>query len=186
MRIIVLGSDCSITFHLIENNLKGPSSLFEWCIVPRFSDIHIVLEELIKKNSIDIFEKDSLPGNLFLGNSSIYTSHYSKETYPEIVKRRWERFVSYVQTEKVLFVYDDKNGYTSQTDIQYFKLLIEKLNPQAKYNILLLSKEDGFTQIIEEKLFHCKFKKEHILGTIEGACSFGPPYKFCSDRDDKD
>ncbi len=186
MKLIVLGSDCSITFQCIDLNIKEESSLFEWHAVPTFKDINSILNELVKKGSIDIQQKESLPGNLCMGTTNIYTSHYSIDLYAGILKRRWERFVSHINTTPVLFIYEDFGGLTTKDDIQEFKKILSRINPSADYKLLLLSNEEHYSQIQEEKLFHKKINKNYLSSYIEEACSPRQINKVCSDKNDKD
>lgn len=186
MKLIVLGGDCSISFQCINLNIKEESSLFEWHAIGDFKQVNGVLKEFLEKGMVDIQVRESLPGNLFMGSNHVHSAHYTIDMYPGLIKRRWDRFVSHVNSTFVLFIYEDFGGLTTKEDIQEFKQLIERMNPSADYALLLLSKEDNFSQIQEDRVFHRKINKQNLLPYIQEACSPHQVNRVCSDRNDKD
>jgi hypothetical protein len=186
IKIITLGNDCSITFQLTDLNLRGESGIFEWYASHSFQDIIKVLSILIRENTISLTIRDDMPNDIFLADTLIRTAHYTMHTLPEIINRRWKRFQSDVETEKILFIREDSDLSTTKEQIIQFKKLIEELNPEAKYSILLLSKQKTFEKIEEEKLFHFLNDGGNILPYIEIASGYEKPYSYCSSNNDKD
>lgn len=186
LSLLVLGSDCEISFWMIELNLKGPSSLFEWSAHGPFQEINTVLKCLLEKDTLEITKREELPGNLFFGSTSIHTAHYTMETFPEIVERRWKRFKDTVQNDLVIFIREDRELQTTSEEIREFKQLIEQLNPTAKYKILLLSKTRNHLEIKEENVYQRDANKDFLKEQLQEIVYPLLLPTFGSDKNDKD
>jgi hypothetical protein len=158
MKIIALGMCCRVSWMLQSLNLKGEDSMFEWVRSVNFEDILKIIRKVSNNESIEITERSSLPGNVFLDDTEIFTSHYNKENLPEIFKRRSQRFIDYIKSsDKILFIREDHYDYpTNNNQIIELKDIIETINPNCNYKILLLSaRENDISNKIDlEKVNH--------------------------------
>jgi hypothetical protein len=162
MKIVALGMCCRVSWMLQSLNLKGENSMFEWMRSVNFEDILKMLRKIANGESIEIQERSTLKGNVFLDNTEIHTCHYNKIQLEEKFKRRSERFIEYIKSsDKILFIREDFNDYpTKKNQIIEFKNIIEKINPNCDYKILLLSaKQDDLLNKIDIE------KVKHILHT---------------------
>lgn len=158
MKIIALGMCCRVSWMLQSLNLKGEDSMFEWMRSVDFEDILKIIRKVSNNESIEIKERSSLPGNVFLDDTEIFTSHYNKIDLPEIFKRRSQRFIDYIKSsDKIIFIREDYYDYpTNKNQIIELKDIIEKINPNCNYKILLLSARinDISNKIDIEKVNH--------------------------------
>lgn len=138
VHIILLGEGCQVSWDLEILKLKGSTSLFEWFLSVKFSDINIIIEKII--NDEEILITNGMNGNIFLDTTEIRSSHYTEENFKEILLRRKNRFIEQVKSGKqILFIRKEHAYYdTTEGDIIEFKNLIEKINPACDYKFLLM------------------------------------------------
>ena len=152
MNIILLGRCCRISFDFEKIGLKQQSSFIEWTDSTYFSDVNIILQTYIRTGNIDIIRNKD--GNDYLGVTRIRTSHYLDTDYKSIFNRRIMRFIEQVKkSEEILFVRDDPLNTITSDEINEFKNIIFMLNPNCKYNILVVSKNIFLCVVILKLLF---------------------------------
>ncbi len=136
--IILVGEGCQVSWDLEKLKLKGPTSLFEWFLSVKFSDINNIVKKIT--NDEEILITDGMYGNIFLDTTEIRSSHYTKENFKEILLRRKNRFVEQIKSgKKILFIRKEHAYYdTTESDMIEFKNLIEKINPRCDYKFLLM------------------------------------------------
>jgi hypothetical protein len=180
--ILLLGMNCKIVFAMENLKFKNKSGLFDWVESKKFDDILYCIDKLSKEEDLSItYERPGFPGNIFIDDTEIRTSHYTYEEYKEILKRRSERFLETIKSNNsILFIREDLTFYgqfTTKENIIHFKELIYKINPDCNYNFLLLSPPEYFTKIEIDNVF-CEIndesKYESIINKI---CKENPPMK---------
>ena len=139
--IIPLGKCCRVTNMLETLQLRKQTTLFEWMCSVYFEDIIMIISKLVNNEPIEIYKDKIHPNNISLDDTAIFTSHYNKDEFVEIFKRRSERFIEDIKTsESIIFIREDQmNEHTSIDQVIQFKELIYKINPQCKFKLLLLS-----------------------------------------------
>ena len=159
--IILLGRCCKIVCAMQKINLKHKSGLFDWVESNNFEDILYCINKLSQNEDLTItYERPGFPGNIFIDNTDIRTSHYTFEEYEKILKRRSDRFIEYIKgNNPILFIREDLVYFTTQEQLIEFKKIIYKINPDCEFNFLLLSPEKNYTKIIEDKIF-CEINYE--------------------------
>ena len=164
MKIILLGHDCTISFLMEKLKLKQESSLFEWHNTHHFKDILYVIEKIIKERFINIEVREYLKENVFFENTEIHSMHYFlNDKIVEILQRRIDRFLNIHSDEKIIFIRDDHPDYpTTIEEIEKFKTLINSINENCDYRILLLN--NSTEKLISERLHH--IQKETEMETI--------------------
>jgi hypothetical protein len=151
-KIILLGRCCRVVFDMIKLNFKEKSSLFDWVWSNTLGEINIIIEKLLNNTPIKTIRHG---GNDYLVDTNIVTSHYINKDYNEIVSRRSKRFINDIlQNSKILFIRDDVLETIKYEEIEYFYALIQKINPNLCFKLLLLSQETKFNKIIYTNLYH--------------------------------
>lgn len=168
IRIIVLGEACNITFELERLGLRGPSSIFEWHVSKDFDDVIKVIHMLHDGKDIFYTTKEDMPGNKFLAGLDIYTGHYEKVDYMEIMQRRAERFISDVKSEdKIVFVrYDEAELRLTTDQVNRFNETILKINPNCVFKMAVFSPVHGFTPLVADRVVHAPFIEGYVEHSI--------------------
>jgi hypothetical protein len=191
-KIISIGKCCQITWDLQKYGLRDESSVFEWYDSSRFKDVLKIMRMIANREEIPLTEDlPNFPDNLFLANTRIRTSHYTKETLPSILKRRADRFIDCIKSSQpLLFVRDECDGISLE-DVEEFKMIVESINPNCNYNLLLVIEPTSFKPIGSPRVF-CRSKPtkdEHQgswLGLIYEACPGDYPLETDIELNDKD
>lgn len=140
MYIILLGEGCNISQIARSLNIKNLNecSIFEWFLSAYFSDINIILEKVADGEELIVTGGEHVD-NLYMNNTQIRTTHYAKNILGEKLKRRVGRFLDQVKSDDlILFIREDKDIITTREDIEKFKQIIFRINPNCNYKILLL------------------------------------------------
>ncbi len=139
MRIILLGMCCHIIYKMKRLGKTQATGVFDWLRSENFKDILIIIKKIATGEEIPITTRNDLPENVFLGDTNIRTSHYQQDKYPEIFERRSKRFLLDIQSgENILFIRHSEE-IIEPLEIQEFKKLIEYINPECEYKLLILS-----------------------------------------------
>lgn len=156
MKIIALGKCCRVSQQLQKVGLKGLDSLFEWMKSDNFQDILKITKMVVNGITVDITKRFELPGNDFLHDTEIRTSHYAGKL-DDIFKRRSDRLLSDINgTESILFIRDDDDDNLQKEDLIEFMKLVEQVNPNCIYKILLMTPKHKYKskQITLQNTFH--------------------------------
>jgi hypothetical protein len=154
MKIIVLGKCCRISQQLQKVGLKGIDSLFEWMKSDKFKDILKITKMVVNGNAVDITKRSEFPGNDFLHDTEIRTTHYT-DKLDDIFKRRSDRLISDIKgTDPILFIRDDDDDNLSKEDLIEFMKLVEQVNSKCIYQILLMSPKHKYKQIMLDNITH--------------------------------
>lgn len=157
VKIILIGRCCRVSFDMIDLNLKGKTSLFEWTWCDTMTDVNFIIQKIINNEPIKI---QRIGGDDYMEGTSIKTSHYLTKNYAEIVSRRASRFMNDIKTNKeILFIRDDCMNTITSEEIQKFYSLINNINPLLSFKMLLLSKESEFKPIHFPNLHHKIYAK---------------------------
>ena len=143
--IIPIGQSCLISFLLQNCHLKKETSLFEWWHTIHLNKITNIIRKIA--NNIDI-NAQSFGELILLEDKGMYTGHYRLEEFGPICKRRSERFVKSLQTDKkILFVrYEFNNSELLSGDIDDFFASVKLINPDINAKLLLITPiEIGFS-----------------------------------------
>ena len=141
MKIILLGLCCRISHTIEKLNLKRESSVFEWVRSVNFKDIIKIITKIVKNEEIIISQRYYNPGNDYLDDTDIHTTHYLGR-YKEVFERRSNRFLNDLTdiNDNILFIREDIEDFpTSREDIFQFEKIIKEKNKQSKFKFLLLS-----------------------------------------------
>jgi len=167
VKIILIGRCCRVSFDMVELNLKGETSLFEWTWTDKLTEINFIIQKMINNKPIVI---QRVNGNDYMEGTNIKTSHYLTKNYTEIVSRRANRFMSDIRNNKeILFIRDDITNSITYEEIQQFYSLINTINPLLSFKMLLLSSENNFKQIIYPNLHH-KIYNKSLYKTYVSEC----------------
>jgi hypothetical protein len=197
INIIPLGGDCQISFALTKLNLRAASSIFEWHLIQEFRELLFAFESFLNGDPLPMEIKPEMPGNIFWKGTTVRTGHYELEKYNDIYKRRWKRLLLQIESgEPLLFIREDLEIQITEEELAQFQKLIERINPESPYTILIISSAENFNEIKMERVFHKKrYEKvgepmdtSNLQNFIEEAAS---PYRLslaCAvqPNDDKD
>jgi hypothetical protein len=139
--IIPLGESCNITFLLQNAGLKKETSLFEWFVSRRLSDITTVLLKIATNTDQDIIKQ--VGQHTYIENGNIFSGHYTTEDFKSIYERRRNRLIETIRTESsLLFIRFEgtKHIYTYK-EIDDFIDVIRRINPDCSIQILLIHPE---------------------------------------------
>lgn len=105
-----------------------------------------------------------MPSNVSIGGTDIYASHWLQNNeIREVFDRRAARFLSDLkETEPVLFIRDNRTAEIMVDDIEKFKGLIDSVNKDCNYCILLLT-PPGVTKIRVPKVVHVETRQEDTI-----------------------
>ena len=139
MIIILLGEGCNISWNMQKINLKGKSSIFEWFLSVSFQDVNYIIDKILNDIPIEINKRPD-ERDIYLDTTEIRSAHYSLDNYPDRLKRRVTRFKDDILSdEPILFIREEHSSYkTTESDINTFKSLITKFNPNCDFRLLLL------------------------------------------------
>jgi hypothetical protein len=154
--LIIMGRCCRISFDIKKLGYSYPTSMFEWTWTDTFAEVNYVIEKVINKEPLTIFRnyygQDNIEG------THIVTSHYLNRNYKEILDRRANRFIEDVKSnKKIVFIRDDVKDTITIEEIIKFKELINRINPECNYRILLISEQSSSKIIIDEKVIQEKY-----------------------------
>lgn len=138
MIIIPLGFHCNISFLNQALNIKKETGLFEWFESRNLQHITDVINTLtINPESNIICGNDR---NIYLLNTNLLSYHYNLDEYKIIFQRRYKRFIDNINKEEnIYFVRINPLGCnTSKNEIELFIESIKKINPNIKFNFLLI------------------------------------------------
>lgn len=169
INIVPLGRDCGISFALTKLNLRAASSIFEWHLIDKFSELLYTFTRYLDGYPVEIETNEELPDNLFWKGTSIRTGHYTLENCHQTYKRRWDRLMLQIIGEPILFIRDDSFIQTTKEELVEFQTLLERINPQCKYKILLLSPSTEYSEIKMKNVFHRIINDDCLLSYIEEA-----------------
>jgi hypothetical protein len=173
--IIALGEGCNISYELERLHLKGPSSLFEWHLSSYFKDVLIILELVLKGESLHATRDDTMPGNYFMANTRIRSAHYENADYNEIIARRAQRLrADLMSGNNILFIREEAPQLITYKDVDTFSNLILTFNPACKFKLLLFSQPGQFERIVHKNLIHVEFNKDTNRSWID-ICFDEPP-----------
>lgn len=138
MIIIPLGFHCNISFLNQALNIKKETGLFEWFESRNLQHITDVINTLtINPESNIICSNDR---NIYLLNTNLLSYHYDIDEYKIIFQRRYNRFIDNINKEEnIYFVRINPYGCnTSKNEIELFIESIKRINPNIKFNFLLI------------------------------------------------
>jgi len=135
--IIPLGQSCNVTFLLKNAGLKKETTLFDWFVTPLLYKITLIFQKLGNNIDVNIIQDGNM---LFMGDSSIESSHYSLPEYTSIYQRRKDRMLNTIRSgKKLLFVRFERERENEHTEegIDDFIDSIKYINPDAEVTLLL-------------------------------------------------
>jgi len=142
--LIALGYHCNISFLMGWGKLKlnQPTGVFEWFESPRLQHITNVISALHNNPDDNVIIK-SPPYSISLLNSQFVTTHYKLNTFDEIFKRRYNRFLDIIKTEEHIFFsrinpLSKMRNKTTKEEIELFIESIRIINPHCKITFLLV------------------------------------------------
>ena len=167
MKIISLGSSCSISYNLKLLGKRKESLPFDWIRVSRMSSVNNMIETqfqelwnkkhyIFKKSSSDFFLQDDLHGetkkevNIYYHDSYLINFYHdfnkdtdfniSFEDFTIKYKRRVNRFFKIIaDSEEIIFVREQiKPNHISNSDIEKFINLIQNINPKLNFKLLII------------------------------------------------
>lgn len=157
MIIILLGEGCQISWDFDKLEIEKTRSIFEWFLSVKFTDLLYIIKKLSVGETLKVTHQNVYPGNLFMDETDIRTTHYSESDLEQVLKRRGDRFINHVKSnEKILFVrYEHAEYSTTEDDIHEFNTLIRGINPECQYNLLLCAKPGKQTLLADiPNLYH--------------------------------
>lgn len=166
--IITLGMCCRVSETLIRLNKKESNNLFEWMRSVDFNDILCIIEKILNNKPILLTNRKELPNNIFLDDTKIHTSHYTKEHLEGALQRRIIRFLEAIRGEEpILFIREDFiNDETGINQIEKFYNLITTANPSCRFKLLLLS--ENKTEFLQHPiLIHEKYTQDAIDNVLQ-------------------
>jgi hypothetical protein len=172
--IIILGEGCAISFELERLQLKGVNSLFEWHLSNNFNEVLVIFEMIA--NGKEIYAtRNGLPGNYYLADTSIRSSHYENVDYETIIKKRYRRLrEDIIGSNKLIFIRDDTPQTITEASVKKFCELVLSINPSCDFRLLIFSKPSDFKKITYERLSHYEYNVETIETHIK-SCFDEPP-----------
>jgi hypothetical protein len=139
VKIIPLGMCCRLFFLLKDLELSKESHMFDWMRSEKFTDILHIITKVVNNDQVIIGEY-SLPGNVSLDTTDIFSSHYKVNDFGEIFARRSRRFIDFITNHDILFIREENNDVQiTSLQILEFKNLIYKINPRAKFKFMLVT-----------------------------------------------
>jgi hypothetical protein len=140
--LITLGYHCNISILYRKIHLNQPTGVFEWFESPRLQHITNVISVLNNNLDDNVIIK-SPPGSIYLLNPQFVTNHYNLNTFDEIFKRRYNRFIDIIKNEEHIFFsrinpFTKMRTKTTKEEIELFIESIRKINPHCKITFLLV------------------------------------------------
>lgn len=163
--IITLGYRCNITFLNEGLHLKKETSVFEWLESRNLQYITDIINTLTLNPLSNIIYGIYGTDKIYLLNSNFFTCHYNVEEFKIIFKRRYDRFINNINKEEnIYFVRLNPLGEnTSKNEIELFIESIKRINPNIKFNFLLIdtvNNDCDFNYItidVDNVIFHHKY-----------------------------
>jgi hypothetical protein len=165
--IIPLGFNCNVSFLNQALHIKKETGLFEWFESRSLQHITDVINTLtINPESNIIFTEFGRDFEcIYLLNHNLLSCHYDIDEYKIIFKRRYNRFIDNINKEEnIYFIRVNPNGYnTSKNEIELFIESIKRINPNIKFNFLLIDTIDNECDInfitidIDNVIFYHKY-----------------------------
>ena len=169
--IILLGRCCRVSFDMINHNLKGKTSLFEWVWSNTLTEVNIIIEKLINNQPLT---SKRMNGHDYIEGTNIITGHYLNKNYDEILSRRAKRFINNIKGQKkILFIRDDAVSSIKLDEIERFFELIKTINPQLSFKFLLLSESNVYNKITYPNLHHEIYNKSLYRSYINNCFDVG-------------
>jgi hypothetical protein len=113
------------------------------------------MNKIINEEDITI---SRITGNDKIDGTNVISSHYVNANFKEILNRRIERFVTQLKSnDNILFIRDDALDTICEEELIEFKYLIEKINPNISYKILLCTKNITDKPINVDKVYHREY-----------------------------
>ena len=170
--IISLGFHCNISYLNQALHIKKETGLFEWFESKKLQYITDVINTLTINPDSNIICDNST--SIYLLNFNFYSCHYNIDDYKIIFKRRYDRFINNINREKnIYFVRINPLGKTtSKNEIELFIESIIKINPNIKFNFLLIDTIHNDVDIncitinIDNVIFHHKFFYEKDVNDV--------------------
>ena len=143
--LITLGSHCGLTHTLQRLGLKGPSGPFDWVRAVNLNDVCDTVEKMAEDVELVKVGEGYYQNNCYLLGTEIRTAHYTLDKYPEIFKRRAERFLEDVRSDNhLVFIRCDLNECHSSTEtIERLKSALIKINPNVDYSLIVITEHTG-------------------------------------------
>jgi len=167
MKIISLGSSCSVAFNLEKTNLKQESLPFDWIRSSRFSSVNKMLNENFKelwkldnynylRTSDKFFIKKDNQKNQFIKTRIYQNINYQINFYHDFpdnidfmisfqefkkkYQRRCCRFINFLKSNNsIIFIRDQlKLNHLNILDIDDFFEIIKKINPELKFKLIII------------------------------------------------
>ena len=138
MIIIPLGFHCNITFLNQALNIKKETGLFEYFESRNLQYITDVINTLTINPESNII--CGIDRNIYLLNPNLVSFHYDINEYKTIFPRRYKRFIDNINNEEnIYFVRINPHGHnTTKNEIELFIESIKRINPNIKFNFLLI------------------------------------------------
>lgn len=139
--IIPLGETCNITFLLQNAGLKKQTSLFEYFVSRRLSDITTVLLKIATNTDQDIIKHAG--EHTYIENGNIFSGHYTNVDFRPIYERRRDRLIEIIKTESsLLFIrFEVSTHMYTYKEIDDFIDAIHRINPDCAIKLLLIHPE---------------------------------------------
>jgi hypothetical protein len=145
--IIALGYHCNVSFLNQSLRIKKETGAFEWLECRKLQYITDVINTLTDNpESNVIFGRDK---RVHLLNPYFYSGHYNLNEYKTIFKRRYDRFIDNIKTTENLYFVRINPIFckTTKNEIELFIKSIKKINPNIKFNFLLIETIINETEI---------------------------------------
>jgi hypothetical protein len=141
--IIPLGFHCNVSILNQRLHIKTETGLFEWFESRNLQHITDVINTLTINP-----ESNIICGNgryIYLLNTNLLSYHYDIDEYKIIFQRRYNRFIDNINKEEnIYFVRINPHGCnTSKNEIELFIESIKRINPNIKFNFLLIDTIDN-------------------------------------------
>lgn len=136
--IIPLGFHCNVSFLNQALRIKEETWLFEWFESRNLQCITDVINTLtINPESNIIYGNNRYT---YILNTNLFSYHYDIDEYEIMFQRRYKRFINKInKKENIYFVRVNPHGHnTTKNEIELFIESIKRINPNIKFNFLLI------------------------------------------------
>jgi len=182
--LIPLGYHCNVSFLNQTLQYKKETGVFEWFESRNLQNITDVINTLsINPESNIVCGNDR---NIYLLNTNLFSYHYDIDEYKIIFQRRYNRFIDNINKEENIY-FVRINPYlhnTSKNEIELFIESIKRINPNIKFNFLLIETIVNDYDInsininIDNVIFHHKyFYKKDIIDVYMPSSTLCEIYK---------